>query len=131
MHKPCYGLRGYLLPFLLFTLIVMLIACNTVSDKLIIKNSTRTPIAPIPTVTLKPFPQAARIDAYLTKLAAEGTLGGSVLVEHNGMLFEKGYGVADFAYNGFYSNKNLDVVVLSNLETTDVWQIGRTLASMV
>jgi CubicO group peptidase (beta-lactamase class C family) len=35
------------------------------------------------------------------------------------------------AYNGFYRNKNLDAVVLSNLETTDVGQIGRMLAGMV
>jgi CubicO group peptidase (beta-lactamase class C family) len=35
------------------------------------------------------------------------------------------------AYNGFYPHSDLAVVVLSNLETTDVLKIGRTLAAMV
>ena len=95
MRKSYYDLRHYWLSLLLSVLAMMLVACNTTSDKPTIKNSTRTSLTPITTVTLKPFPQTARIDAYLTKLAMEGTLGGSVLVEHNGMLFEKGYGVAD------------------------------------
>lgn len=34
-------------------------------------------------------------------------------------------------YNGFYPTSNLVVVVLSNLETTDVLKIGRILAAMV
>jgi CubicO group peptidase (beta-lactamase class C family) len=36
-----------------------------------------------------------------------------------------------FTYNGFYPASRLSVVVLSNLETTNVLQIGRRLASMV
>lgn len=93
MRKSCGGLHHYWLPLLLLMLVV--IACNTTSDKPTIKSSTRTSLIPIPTAAVKLFPQAAHIDAYLTMLAASGKLGGSVLVEHDGMLFEKGYGVAD------------------------------------
>ncbi|HEU0003456.1 MAG TPA: serine hydrolase domain-containing protein [Ktedonobacteraceae bacterium] len=43
----------------------------------------------------KPFPNAAQIDAYLTHLNQTGVLSGAVLVAQNGMLFTKGYGLAD------------------------------------
>ncbi len=95
MRKPCYNLQRYWLPMLLSILVVMMVACNTIPDKTIVKGSNQTSVAPIPTATPKPFPQATQIDAYLTKLAANGVLGGSVLVAYNGMLFAKGYGVAD------------------------------------
>lgn len=36
-----------------------------------------------------------------------------------------------FSFNGIYTQRGLDVVVLSNLETTDVLGIGRKLAAMV
>jgi len=49
-----------------------------------------------PTATAsKPFPNAAQIDAYLTHLNQTGVLSGAVLVAQNGMLFAKGYGLAD------------------------------------
>jgi Beta-lactamase len=35
------------------------------------------------------------------------------------------------SYNGFYPASNVDVVVLSNLEGTNVLKIGTTLAGMV
>lgn len=47
------------------------------------------------------------------------------------LIYHVGHIDGFFAYNGFYSSRDLDVVVLSNLETTDVLKIGRTLASMV
>lgn len=47
------------------------------------------------TATPEPLPQAAQIDAYLSHLATEGSLSGAVLVAHNGMVFSKGYGLAD------------------------------------
>ena len=126
-----------------------------------------------PTTPLKPFPDAARIDAYLSHLAETGVLSGSVLVAQDGMLFSKGYGLifhahhqvqeavyciqtwgygygwfiaaepqgkliyheghidGYFTYNGFYPESHLVVVVLSNLETTDVLKIRRMLASFI
>lgn len=55
--------------------------------------------APLPPTSATPlarsFPNAAQIDAYLTHLNQTGVLTGSVLVAQNGMLFEKGYGLAD------------------------------------
>jgi CubicO group peptidase (beta-lactamase class C family) len=47
------------------------------------------------------------------------------------LIYHVGHIDGYFAYNGFYPSRDLDVVVLSNLETTDVLKIGRTLASMV
>jgi len=60
-------------------------------------HATSTPVAASTstTPTAKPFPNAAQIDAYLTHLNASGVLSGSVLVAQNGMLFAKGYGLAD------------------------------------
>ncbi len=60
-------------------------------------NKTPT-ITVAPTATSpasKPFPNAAQIDAYLTHLNESGVLSGTVLVAQNGMLFAKGYGLAD------------------------------------
>lgn len=52
--------------------------------------------------------------------------------EPQGMLiYHEGYIDGYFTYNGFYPKRNLVVVVLSNLETTDVLKIARTLAAMV
>jgi len=92
MRKSCYALHRYWLPILL-SILVMIAACNTAPP--IVKSGSKTPATPIPTAIPKLFPQATQIDAYLTKLVANGVLGGSVLVAHNGMLFAKGYGVAD------------------------------------
>ncbi len=47
------------------------------------------------TPTNKLFPNAAQLDAYLMHLNETGVLSGSVLVTQNGMLFSKGYGLAD------------------------------------
>ena len=58
--------------------------------------------------------------------------GWFIAAEPEGQLiYHVGHIDGFFAYNGFYLNRNLDVVVLSNLETTDVLKIGRMLASMV
>ena len=48
-----------------------------------------------PTATPRPLPSAAQLDAYLSHLTATGAFRGSVLVGDNGMLFSKGYGLAD------------------------------------
>ena len=49
-----------------------------------------------PTATAsKPFPNVDQIDAYLTHLNQTGVLSGAVLIARNGMLFAKGYGLAD------------------------------------
>ena len=80
------------LPLFLSTLICLLTSCSTATNA----NNTAIRVNKTPLVaTPHPLPQAAQIDAYLTQLAAKGVLGGSVLVAHDGMVFEKGYGVAD------------------------------------
>ncbi|HKV60097.1 MAG TPA: serine hydrolase domain-containing protein [Ktedonobacteraceae bacterium] len=58
-------------------------------------TSTPTVASTSTTQANKPFPNAAQIDAYLTHLNETGVLSGAVLVAQNGMLFEKGYGLAD------------------------------------
>jgi CubicO group peptidase (beta-lactamase class C family) len=47
------------------------------------------------------------------------------------LIYHVGHIDGFFSYNGFYPAHNLDVVVLSNLETTNVLKIGITLAEMV
>ena len=47
------------------------------------------------------------------------------------LIYHVGHIDGFFTYNGFYPKSNLVVVVLSNLETTNVLKIGRMLASMV
>jgi CubicO group peptidase (beta-lactamase class C family) len=47
------------------------------------------------------------------------------------LIYHVGHIDGFLSYNGFYAGKNLAVVVLSNLETTDVLSIGRRLAAMV
>ncbi len=47
------------------------------------------------------------------------------------LIYHVGHIDGFFTYNGFYPTSDLVVVVLSNLETTDVLKTGLTLASMV
>jgi hypothetical protein len=47
------------------------------------------------------------------------------------LIYHVGHIDGFFTYNGFYPGSGLVVVVLSNLETTDVLRIGRTLAFTV
>lgn len=46
-------------------------------------------------LTGKTFPNAGRIDGYLMQLEQKGVLSGAVLVAQDGMLFSKGYSLAD------------------------------------
>ncbi len=76
----------------------LLTGCNTSSNT--VSSPTKqatTVVAHIPTFPSSPtpLPNAAQIDAYLTRLMPKGGMNGSVLVAHNGMIFDKGYGVAD------------------------------------
>ncbi len=64
MRKTCYAVQRYWLPILLSILVVMMVACNTISDKTIVKGSNQTPVAPIPTATPKSFPQAVQDELY-------------------------------------------------------------------
>lgn len=61
------------------------------------KNSTSVRVATshAPLSAMKPFPNATALDSYLNHLVSTGVLSGSVLVEQNGMLFSKGYNLAD------------------------------------
>lgn len=85
---------------LLFPLLVSIIAllCVGCSQSVINPAPRATSVLAVSssvTPTARPFPNAALIDAYLTHLNQTGVLTGSVLVARNGMLFEKGYGLAD------------------------------------
>src|SRR5581483_4995563 len=86
--------RRRLLCFLL-VFIVSLGACSTanVGKNVAVGTATLSPTDFMPQA--KPFPNAAQLNAYLTHLTETGVLSGSVLVAKQGMLFTKGYGLAD------------------------------------
>lgn len=94
--------RRYCAKWLWLSLLVSMLAlawtgCSTPSTPTatsIHKTPVSTPIPTIPIPSL-PFPNAAQLDVYLTHLASGGVLSGAVLVAQNGMLFEKGYSLAD------------------------------------
>lgn len=96
-------IRRGLVP-VVFCASLLLIGCSTAvvssatksGATTVTANVTPTPVA-IPTAASKPFPDATRIDAYLSGLTKRGALNGSVLVAYNDMLFSKGYGLADKA----------------------------------
>lgn len=83
---------------LLLVIIVFLAGCGTGSVEKPGTTWVATPVASLaPLSSLKPFPNTTSLDSYLSHLAATGVLSGSVLVEQNGMLFSRGYGLADIA----------------------------------
>lgn len=101
MHRIKNTITSMWLPLLLSCLIFLSTSCSTASSGLSVPanktptmdaTSTHIPIFP---ATAKPLPDAVQIDAYLTHLTAKGVMNGSVLVAHDGMVFDKGYGVAD------------------------------------
>ena len=98
MHRMKNTTTYVWLPLLLTTLILLSTSCSTASSNISVP-STKTPVTSthIPTFPLTPIPlpKAAQIDAYLTQLMTKGVMNGSVLVAHNGKVFDKGYGVAD------------------------------------
>jgi CubicO group peptidase (beta-lactamase class C family) len=61
----------------------------------IVTPTSTIPPSPITPTSTRPFPNATQLDAYLTHLEHSGVLSGAVLVAHDGMLFEKGYDLAD------------------------------------
>jgi CubicO group peptidase (beta-lactamase class C family) len=84
-------------------LTLLMAGCSTAGTTTIPKIN-KTPIVtptstiPPPSITptsTRPFPNATQLDAYLTHLEHSGVLSGAVLVAHDGMLFEKGYDLAD------------------------------------
>ena len=87
------------IPLLLASLLLLTTSCSTTSSTMPSNKTpaTSTTLAHAPTFpsTPMPLPKAAQIDAYLTRLMARGGMNGSVLVAHDGMIFDKGYGVAD------------------------------------
>ena len=80
---------------LFIVFIVILGGCESASTNIAIpiKSATASPAAP--SLQFTPFPNAAQIDTYLTHLSQTGVLSGSVLVAHHGIIFSKGYGLAD------------------------------------
>ncbi len=84
------------LPIFLMALVCLITSCSTTTGVNTSISAKKTPVAVLtPTRTPTPLPKAAQIDSYLTQLMRKGVLSGSVLVAHNGMVFEKGYDVAD------------------------------------
>ncbi len=55
----------------------------------------RVATANMPLPASAPFPNATALNSYLNQQVTNGVLSGSVLVEQNGMLFSKGYNLAD------------------------------------
>src|SRR5579884_3801699 len=80
-------------PLVLLLLTWTCIGCSMSSTAAV--TSTPKATAAVPTPTARPFPNAAQLDTYLTHLAKDGVLSGAVLVAQNGMLFSKGYSLAD------------------------------------
>lgn len=87
----CFSRRW--LAYVPLVFLLVLEGCGQASTEKTIAVNNMTTVTP--TYALTPFPNAADIDAYLTHLSETGVLSGSVLVAHNGMLFSKGYGLAD------------------------------------
>ena len=92
--------RSAWLSLYMLLLALTLASCATSSVATITKKPVVTPTSTVPTVAITstpthPFPNAAQLDAYLSGLEHSGVLSGSVLVARNGMLFEKGYDLAD------------------------------------
>lgn len=84
------------LPLIVLTIALLCVGCSQPAINPVPRATSIMAAASITTTpTAKPFPNAAQIDAYLTHLNQTGVLTGSVLVARNGMLFEKGYGLAD------------------------------------
>ena len=83
--------------FLLIGLFALmgLVGCSPVSVVSTSNVIRATAVAPTSISASKPFPNAAQIDAYLHHLEDTGGLSGSVLVAQHGMLFSKGYALAD------------------------------------
>lgn len=82
------------LPLIATTLALICAGCSETGINHVLRGSTTTAVASTSTQD-KPFPNTAQIDAYLTHLNKNGVLSGAVLVAQNGMLFAKGYGLAD------------------------------------
>lgn len=93
-----HSLKWLWLPLLVSTLAFICSGCSASANSAVphINTTPIVTVAPTSTVlTGTPFPDAARIDTYLTHLADSGVLSGAVLVAQNGMLFSRGYGQAD------------------------------------
>jgi len=77
----------------IFVCIFILAGCGTGSPGKSAPVWVATANASLP--AMRPFPNATALDSYLSHLVATGVLSGSVLVQQNGMLFNKGYNLAD------------------------------------
>ncbi len=91
---------SWILPLLLISLLFLSTSCSTANNNTSVPGKTPTisiTSTARPTVmsTSKLLPNTAQIDTYLTHLMTKGVMNGSVLVAHNGMVFDKGYGFAD------------------------------------
>ncbi len=80
---------------LLLVFIVILAGCSSGGTSMRHPTATWVATANASLPALKPFPNATALNSYLNHLVEQGALSGSVLVEQNGMLFSKGYNLAD------------------------------------
>jgi CubicO group peptidase (beta-lactamase class C family) len=85
--------RLWLPPLMFFLLALTWAGCSLPGVTGVTRVNKAAVVVPRP--ASRPLPNAARLDAYLSGLAAQGLLSGSVLVARNGMLFSKGYSLAD------------------------------------
>lgn len=82
---------------LLLVFLVVLAGCSSGSPNMSHPTATWVATANASFPAQKPFPNATSLDSYLNHLVSTGVLSGSALVEENGMLFSKGYNLADVA----------------------------------
>jgi CubicO group peptidase (beta-lactamase class C family) len=91
-YMRCLDKRLWL-SLLMFLLAFTWTGCSMPGTTTVTSVNKTSVVAPSPTP--RSFPNAARLNMYLMHLAESGLLSGAVLVAQNGVLFDKGYGVAD------------------------------------
>jgi CubicO group peptidase (beta-lactamase class C family) len=93
-----YSWKALWIPLIVTTIVLICTGCGTPAIREVPQVGKTPTITVIPTSTVYaggPFPDAVQIDAYLMHLNETGVLSGAVLIAQNGMLFAKGYGMAD------------------------------------
>lgn len=88
--QRCKMYRARLLRLAGFAMLLVLAGYSSSSGNTVTLNANVAVVA-----STRPFPNSSQIDTYLTHLADSGSLSGSVLVARDGMLFSKGYSLAD------------------------------------
>src|SRR5690348_3268571 len=90
-----YSCKLLSLPLIISIIALLCVGCSQSAINPAPRVTSLLAVSSSATPTARLFPNATQIDAYLTHLNQTGVLSGSVLVAQNGMLFKKGYGLAD------------------------------------